>query len=412
MNDINAERAVLGSILIDNVIIKEVGLDIEDFYFSQHQQIYKAMLSLEVIDLVTLNAATKGQFTVELTELTEHPTAANAKHYARIVKEHSLKRQADAIVKRAVNNLLDEDVHTTIATTINDLRALDQYSEDYFRVNKLTHSVVDEMIQEKVETRGMRTHIHTLDRAIGCLRNSDLIIIGARPSMGKTAMALSILLNAAINGDASLIFSLEMSKEQITERLLCQLSGISMQDINLKLDMENNIEKTVKAGEGLYGLPIFINDRANTYRKIEQVARHAYQEENIKAIFIDYLTLMKTNKSMGDNRNQQIGYVTRSLKALAKELNIPIILLAQLNRSLEQRTNKRPILSDLRDSGEIEQDADIVMFLYRDERYNRDSEDKGLVEIDTPKARNLSPAWFKLKFLSESMRFADQYEEE
>jgi replicative DNA helicase len=302
-------------------------------------------------------------------------------------------------------NTPDDDVLSSGISKLKELSENDNQS--LHRIGTIIEPVYRDMASPSTESRGVKTRINAIDKALGSLRNDDLIIIGARPSMGKSAFVLSLMLNMGVNGDPSALYSLEMSKESLTERLFCQASGVSMQDTILKMNMKDNNERLEKSIPTLYKLPIYIDDRTRKYNKIEQSIRRAVKSHGVKAAFIDYLQLIHTSKDMGDNRNHQLGYITRNLKSLAKELKIPIILLSQLNRSLESRPNKRPMLSDLRDSGEIEQDADVVIFLYRDEVYNKESDDKGIVEVDIAKARNLSLAWLKLAFVAPSMRFAD-----
>jgi replicative DNA helicase len=411
-NEHDIELGVLGSVLVDNQVLNDIKLILEpdDFLYLPARHLYKAMLEMGTgIDILTLNAKTKNRYTDIILKCSEVPTSANAVNYAEIVKEASNKRKVQNELKRTNDNLKLNSVEDILPDSLKKLASFseDNRSTNYHKVNALTNPVVNDMLQRKVETRGAKTHINGLDKALGCLRNGDLIVIGARPGMGKSALVLSVILNMAINGDPVILFSLEMSKEQLVERLLCQLSGVSMQDMNLKMNMDENSQRIIRAAQILYGLPIYINDNVVKYNKIEHISRQAKKKLGIKAVFIDYLQLISTTKLMGDNRNQQLGYVTRNLKKLAKELNMPITLLAQLNRGLEQRTNKRPMLSDLRDSGEIEQDVDVAMLLYRDEIYNKNSEHAGTVEIDIAKARNLSPAWVRLAFIAHCMKFAD-----
>jgi replicative DNA helicase len=423
MNANDIELSVLGCVLLDNTMLRDISAILEPKDFNNHhnQQVFKAMLEMARnelgIDVITLDKWTDGKYTTIITACNNVPTAANALHYAEIVKRASDHRQFRKALKDADSKLDSSGIENVLSMTMQSLNEIIEgnSNNDYHHVRHLAGKVATEMMQPEVESRGVKTHILTLDRAIGCLRNSDLIVIGARPSMGKTAFILSIIMNMAINGDASLIFSHEMARTQLTERFLCQIHGASMQDMTLKLNMEENSRRIVQAAQVLHELPILINDKAPKFHKIESIMRTAKKEHGIKAVFIDYLQLMMVDRSMGENRNQQLGYITRNLKRIAKELDIPIVLLAQLNRGLEQRTNKRPMLSDLRDSGEIEQDADVVIFLYRDEMYHRNTNDKGIVEVDVAKARNMGLAWMKLAFLADCIKLADlakDYDEE
>lgn len=401
------EYAVLGCVLVDNGVLNDIKaiLEPDDFSSEVTRHLYKAMLNMvSGIDVLTLNAETKSRHTKAIMHCANQPTSANAVHYAKIIKDESKKRKSAKICSGMAESP-DDDI---LASGISKLKELSENDiQSLHRLGTMIEPVYRDMANPSTETRGVKTRINSIDKALGCLRNDDLIIVGGRPGMGKSAFVLSLMLNMGINGDASALYSLEMSKESLTERLLCQASGVAMQDTILKMNMESNNDRLEKSIPALYKLPIYIDDRTRKYNKIEQSIRQAVKSHGVKSAFIDYLQLIPTSKDMGDNRNHQLGYVTRNLKSLAKELKIPIILLAQLNRGLESRPNKRPMLSDLRDSGEIEQDADVVIFLYRDEVYNKESDDKGIVELDIAKARNLSLAWLKLAFIAPSMRFAD-----
>jgi replicative DNA helicase len=416
MTGITPEQAVLGSILLDNSVLKEVKdvIDPEDFQDHINQQVFKAMLDMkEGIDTVTLDKATKGHYTMQIMGYGEVPTAANALYYANIVKDDSNQRKAQEALNSGANKIKADGVEEALPGTITKLQDIntDIQRAEYCHIKTLLNPVMKEMTQKNVETRGIKTHIRGIDKAMGCMRNGDLIVIAARPSMGKTALALSVILNMGLNGDASLMFSIEMTKEQLTERLLCQLSGVSMQDINLKLDMDENTRRITDQGPTLWKLPIYINDKSLKFNKLLSLARHAHKNVGIKAIFIDYLQIIPVTRQMGDNRNYQLGHITRNLKALAKELNVPVILLCQLNRKVEERPNKRPRLSDLRDSGEIEQDADVISFIYRDEVYNKNSDQLGIAEIIFAKCRNFSIGYTDLEFKAPSMRFTDIQQE-
>lgn len=407
MNHEKIEQSVIGAILLDNDVLDDVKeiLEPDDFCINYTTALYEAILEMKTgIDVITLDAKTDGRYTSKIMLCNEVPTSANVLYYADLIKKFSIENK---ISKKIDEMKANPD---KIPQKIKELSNIyEEEGDDCIHVSSIMEPVVKDMFNPLLETRGVKTRINGLDRNMGCLRNGDLIIIGARPGMGKSAMILSLMLNMGLNNDPSILFSLEMAKESLIERLLCQISGVSMHETILKMNMKSNNERIEKAIPTLYRLPVYINDRASKYNKIEQTIRKSVNKKGIKIAFIDYLQLISVPKDMGENRNQQLGFITRNLKSLAKELNIPIVLLAQLNRGLEQRNNKRPMLSDLRDSGEIEQDADVVMFLYRDEIYNKNSDDKGVAEIDVAKARNLSTFFTKLAFISNCMKFADLY---
>lgn len=400
------EYAVLGAILYDNEVLNDIKLILEPDDFSSPAccTLYRAMLEMKSgIDVVTLNAKTSGIHISIIMECNLQPTSANGVHYAKIVRDASMERKKIHICSTMANSPVDD----VINRGISNLKELSITDTKLHKIGTIIEPVYRDMSNPSVETRGVKTRINTIDKALGSLRNGDLIILGARPGMGKSACVISVMLNMGINSDPVAIYSLEMSKEVVTERLLCQVAGVPMQDTILKMNMDINNEKLHTAIAPLHGLPIYIDDSTKKYNKIEQSIRQSVKEFGLKAVFIDYLQLIHTDRSMGDNKNYQLGYITSNLKSLAKEMNIPIILLSQLNRNLEQRPNKRPIVSDLRDSGEIENDADVIIFLYRDEVYNKNSNDDGVVEVNMPKVRNLSPAFMKLAFIKEYMKFAD-----
>lgn len=403
---ITAEQAVLGCILFDNSVLKGIDLVAEDFT-DINVPIFSAMLDMDSIDMLTLNDKTSNKYTMEILKLTEVFTAANLRHHVSIVKEASRRRKVFRVLSDISSGLNESDTDDVLPPAIKALQEIElKPPANFYSTKELTASVVNDMLSRELESRGTKTHIISLDNKLGCLRNGNLIVIGARPSMGKTALAVSIMLNMAVNGDPVIMFSLEMTKEELTERLLCQLSGVSMQDVNLKLDMDDNISRIMMVSQTLHDIPIYINDSGATdYKQIEKLTILAKEKLGIKCVFIDYLQLMSTTK--GDNRTQQIGYITRNLKSLAKTLNIPIVLLSQLNRGLEQRNDRRPRLSDLRESGEIEQDADVIMFIYREGVYGIGENTEILIE----KARNASIARVKVLFMKDCMKFVDLYED-
>jgi replicative DNA helicase len=278
----------------------------------------------------------------------------------------------------------------------------------YKPVSSLVAQVHHDMLFTDPASRGVQTGLSAIDNMGGCFRRQDLIVIAGRPSMGKTALAVSILRNMAKSGIPSLIFSLEMSKEQLVERLLCQEKDACMHDITRRKNHEHNVELISKAAQPVSELPIWIDETGGlTVESFEERLKQAIEDLGIKCVFIDYLQLMNTVTKSPERENAYIGHITRNLKRIAKDNDIPIVLLAQVNRQCEYRTNKRPVKADLKGSGDIEQDADVIIFLYRDEEYNPASEDKGTAEAIFAKYRNGKTGIVKLTYLSESMRFAD-----
>jgi replicative DNA helicase len=278
----------------------------------------------------------------------------------------------------------------------------------YVPIRSLVVEAVHEMLYGDPASRGVLTGLSDIDELGGCFRRQDLIVIAGRPSMGKTALGVTIMRNMAKTKNPVLMFSLEMSAQQLTERLLCQEQDACMHDINRRYNHEENCLKITKSAQAIADLPIWIDETGGIF--IEQMAKRipqAIEEQGIKCVFVDYLQLMQADGANPEKRVAYIGHITRNLKRLAKENNIPIVLLAQLSRKTEERQEKRPSLADLRDSGEIEQDADMVILLYRDEYYNKDSKDAGIAEAIVAKYRNGKTGTARLAFIEESMRFAN-----
>jgi replicative DNA helicase len=409
--DLSAETSVLGSVLIDNTTLDSIKaeLDVEDFYDLKYQVLYKAMLELEQIDTITLNRATGNKMLNDILKLTHVPTAAGLHHHIRIVKECSRKRKiisiTDKMKAQAVSgHFIVEDILSEFLTDINEVRGIK--NDSCVHISSILKDVIQNMADKDVSKYGTPSFISDLDNLVGCFNNSDLIVIAARPSMGKTALALSIAYNMAKRVPV-MMFSLEMSKNQIAGRLLCQEKNASLQDINLKKDLAENMVLVSKGASVLHGLPFYVDDKGGLkLEEFESRIKKAIRDYGIKVVFIDYLQLMDCRKRT-NNETEYYGHISKNLKRIAKDTDIPIILLSQLNRNCEKRDNKRPLLSDLRSSGQIEQDADTVIFIYRDEIYNPDTDDKGQAEIIVSKARNASTGRVKLAWLPDSMQFKD-----
>jgi replicative DNA helicase len=278
----------------------------------------------------------------------------------------------------------------------------------YVSVRTLTDSVIHNMFHADIDSLGERTGIVAIDNRIGCFRKKTLTVIAGRPSMGKTAFMFSVMLNMARREVPIILFTPETTKEESTERLLCQINDVNMQQILLRQNVEVNERLIRDAKTKLDEMGIWIDDTGGIQLEwLDDRLSQAIKEKGVRCVFIDYLQLMNTTTKDSKDGSAYIGYISRNLKRIAKENNIPVVLLAQVNRKCEERTNKRPMNSDLKGSGDIEQDADGVMFLYRDEQYHPDTSDKGMAEVIISKYRNGKTGTVKLAFLAESMRFAD-----
>ncbi len=426
-----AEQSVIGAMLLDQEAIitaSEILVD-EDFYNPQFKTLYHAMITLyqegKPADLVTLQNKLKEQevpaelCSVEFISgiISSVPTSANIKFYADIVKEKAVLRRLIRVSESITNECYQD--------TENLDQLLEQTEKQIFDVvqNRSTSDFVPirqvaletlESIQNAAKTVGAVTGISTgfydLDARTAGLQKSDLILIAARPSMGKTAFVLNIAETVAIKNNVSTaIFSLEMSRVQLAKRLISMNSKVDSQHIrvgNLADDEWGKLtESTILLGES----PLVIDDTPGiSIAQLRSKCRKLKLENNLGLVIIDYLQLMSGSGSRkNESRQQEISDISRSLKALAREIDCPVIALSQLSRAVESREDKRPMLSDLRESGAIEQDADVVMFIYRDEYYHKDSEEKGVTEIIIGKQRNGPTCTIKLKWLAEYTKFAN-----
>ncbi len=429
--NLEAEQSILGGILLDNQALNTV-LEIllaEDFYSESHRRIFSAILELSEknrpSDLITLSDLLRDRGQIDavggvtyLASLVDGvPSAANIAYYSRIVKEKSILRNligtATEILTKSYNAgpdvdaLLDEAEHSIFEISENKIRPtfspLKELIKDSFRT-------IERLYEKKELVTGVPTGFEILDEKTSGLQKADLVIIAGRPSMGKTAFALNIAQNAAIEGNLPVaIFSLEMSKEQLAFRMLSSEARVDSQRLRRGFPGETDWPKLTTAAGRLAEAPIFIDDTAAiTVLEMKAKARRLKAETGLGLVVIDYLQLMRGG-AYKDSREQEISEISRSLKALAKELNIPVVALSQLNRQVEARTNRRPQMADLRESGAIEQDADVILFLYRDEVYNRseDNPDKGTAEIIIGKQRNGPVGTVKLTFLEKFTRFED-----
>jgi replicative DNA helicase len=433
--NIEAEQSILSAILIDNNTLPEV-LEIlskKDFYREVHQKIFSAMVDLfersEPADLITVTNILKEQGQLEsvggatyLSELVDTiPMATNAAHYAKIIHEKATLRRlierTASITSRCFEDRGDmEEILDFAERSIFDISE-DKVKPAFHSLADIltdTYKAVEQAYENKVLVTGVPTGYHELDQLTSGFQPGDLVIIAGRPSMGKTALALNITQNAtAATGTPSAIFSLEMSKEQLSLRLLSSEARVDSSKMRGGFLKESDLARINRAAGSLYDLPVFIDDSAAiSALEIRAKARRMKMEKGLGFVIIDYLQLMRGPAS-AERRELEISEISRSLKALAKELHIPVVALSQLNRKVEDRSNKRPILSDLRESGAIEQDADVIMFIYRDEVYNTepDNPNRGIAEVHLAKQRNGPIGTVKLTFLDHCTRFEDHASE-
>lgn len=430
-HNIEAEQSILSAILIENNTLPEV-LEIlsdQDFYREAHRKIFKAMVELfeknEPADLVTLTNLLKerGQLgslggASYLAELVDAvPMAVNAAHYAKIVQEKaSLRRlieQAAAITSRCFEDKGDvEEILDFAERSIFDISE-NKIKPSFYVLGDIltdTYKAVEEAYENKLLVTGVPTGFRGLDEKTSGFQPGDLIIIAGRPSMGKTALALNVARNASLEtGEPAAIFSLEMSKEQLSLRMLSAEARIDSSRMRGGFLSEGDLARINRAAGALYDIPLYIDDSpAISALEIRAKARRMKMDKGVGIVIVDYLQLMR-GRASAERRDLEISEISRSLKALAKELNIPVVALSQLNRKVEDRTNKRPILSDLRESGAIEQDADVILFIYRDEVYHKeeDNPNKGIAELILAKQRNGPIGAVKLAFLETYTRFED-----
>lgn len=430
-NDVEAEQAVIGSMLTDrDAVISAIEvLKEEDFYREDNKTIYEAILNLynrsEPIDIITLKAELTSmgmfdkigglEYIVGLPE--KVPTTANVEKYISIVKEKSelrrLIKAANEIIEQGYDPTenIDDIMNSAEKKIFNIMQDKEQKSYSPIKdvlIDAFTE--LEQLYNQKQHITGVPTGFIDLDYKTAGLHNSDLILIAARPAMGKSAFALNIATNAALKAKVpAVLFSLEMSKEQMVNRILCSEAMVDSNKVRTgKIDDDDWIKLADTMGD-LSEAPIYIDDTPGiSINEIRAKCRKLKLEKNIGLVVIDYLQLVQgSSKRAQGSREQEISEISRSLKILAKEINVPVIALSQLSRAPEQRPDHRPMLSDLRESGAIEQDADIVMFLYRDDYYNEDSEDKGLAEVIVAKHRAGSTGTVKLVWLGNYTKFAN-----
>ncbi|MCK5084919.1 MAG: replicative DNA helicase [Candidatus Pacebacteria bacterium] len=429
--NIEAEQSVLGSLMIDKNAIIKVGdlITPEDFYKDSHGKIYKAMLYLyehhEPIDLLSLSNRLKE--TEELKQVGEQsylaslanivPTAANIVHYAKIVEKKAVLRRlidnASQIVSEAYNET--EEVEKTLDEAEQKIFSVSKkhIRQDFTPIKPVLEEAfdrIDELHKNKGKMRGIPTGYTDLDNILSGLQESNLVILGARPSVGKSSLAMDLARHAAIKEKVPVgIFSLEMSKGEVIDRLICAEANIDLWKLRTgKLSSTGENDDFSRIGHAMGILseaPIFIDDAATiNVMAMRTMARRLQSEHGLGMIIVDYLQLIE-GRGDPNNRVQEVSEISRSLKGLARELNIPIIALSQLSRGIESRTDQRPKLSDLRESGSIEQDADVVLFIYREDKTKVDSENKNIAEILVAKHRNGPIGSVKLFFNEQCTSF-------
>ncbi len=430
-HNLEAESAVLGGILLENKALSECLsiISMDDFYSNAHQIIFQAICALSdagtPVDSVILCDYLKSKGQLEKASgvsyvsglLDQTASAANVAHYARIVKDKSILRQIIGAGAEMVNNaysgngegpaaILDAAQRTLMEISVdrkrNDLR-------DSKDICKSTFKMIEARHERNDLVTGLSTGFHDLDAWTSGLQDSELIIIAGRPGMGKTALGVNIAESVVLSGVPVAVFSLEMSGEALMTRIFSSRTGIDSRRIRRGFISGNDWPRLIQVVDRVSKAPLFIDDSSTlTPMQLKARARRLKIDKGLGLVIVDYLQLM-TITGRHETREREIAEISRALKALAKELNIPVVALSQLNRAVENRGDRRPSLADLRESGAIEQDADVILFLYRDEIYNQaeDNPERGLAEIIIGKQRNGPIGKFKMKFNAERTRFYD-----
>ncbi len=423
-----AEQSVIGAIFLEPqalITAAEILMD-EDFYRTAHQRIFTTMLSLsdkgQAIDVVTVTEELSAKKELEdvggisyLTEIANSvPTAANIEHYARIVEEKALLRRLIRVATTIVEDgyTREDEVEELLSEAEKKMMevANRKNAGDFRHIKDVlvdTYDNIEILHTRKGDITGVPTGFRDLDQITAGFQRNDLIIVAARPSVGKTAFALNVAQNVATKTDENVaIFSLEMGAEQLVMRMLCAEGNIDASVLRTgNLEAEDWRKLTMAMGS-LSNAGIFIDDSPGIrINEIRSKCRRLQQEHGLGMIMIDYLQLIMGSGRSGENRQQEVSEISRSLKALARELKVPVIALSQLSRGVEQRQDKRPMMSDLRESGSIEQDADIVSFLYREDYYDKETENQNMIEIIIAKQRNGPTGTVTLAFAKEYNKF-------
>ncbi|MCR4435152.1 MAG: replicative DNA helicase [Clostridiales bacterium] len=427
--NVEAEQSVIGSMLLDKEVVPVITeiLKSEDFYREDHKEIFEAIIDLfekaEPIDLVTVSERLKLRGSLDsvggldyLTSVaTAVPTTANAKHYAKIVEEKSLLRKLIKAASDIVSMGYEDSEEVAFILDRAEQSIFDiiqkKNRHSFFHIKDVlmeTYNRLEELYNSHGFVTGVPSGFTDLDHKTAGFQNSDLILVAARPAMGKTAFALNMAQYAAIYKKIPVaIFSLEMSKEQLVNRMLCCEAMVDSQKMRTGKLEDEDWKKLARATGPLSEAPIYIDDTpGSSVMDIRAKCRRLKLEKNLGLVVIDYLQLMQ-GRGRADNRQQEISEISRSLKILAKEINVPVITLSQLSRAPEQRTDHKPILSDLRESGAIEQDADLVMFLFREDYYKEDSDKKNIAEVIIAKHRNGATGTVELRWFGEYTKFGN-----
>ena len=427
-SSVEAEQSVIGAMLMDREAIMSATeiLHPEDFYYHQYGVMFEAMAELHnegrPVDLVTLQDRLKEKnvapevYSIEMVRelLNAVPTSANVKSYAQIVHDKAVLRRLIQTNEQIINECyagtqsLDEILGETETKVFNLLK--DSNATENVPIRQIALDVlgkIEAAAKNKSPITGVPSGFVDLDYKTSGFQPSDMILIAARPSMGKTAFVLNIAQHVAFKKNYSVaIFSLEMSKEQLVNRLFAQESRVNSQNLRTGNLSDDEWDKLIESVGVIGNSKLMIDDTPGiSISELRSKCRKFKLEQGLDLVIIDYLQLMTGSKKNQDNRQQEVAEISRSLKALAREMNCPVIALSQLSRAVESRTDKRPMLSDLRESGSIEQDADLVMFIYRDEYYNKDTTDKGITEIIIAKQRNGPVGTVNLVWLAEYLKF-------
>jgi replicative DNA helicase len=423
-----AEESVLGAVLLSadaaNIALEK--LHPEDFYVPAHQSIFEAITSLfdgnQPIDAVTVSEALRRIDALDrsggpayLAQLLDSvPTASNIEHYAGIVEEHALRRRLQRVGGDVTQlaTRMDDDIASVLDRAEQSVFAVSErrIGDGLAPIDPLLGPAIEraeELNRRGSEVTGLPTGFRDLDRKLAGLHPSNLLIVAARPGMGKSTLALNIAQNAAVNDMPVAIFTLEMSREEVVSRMLCASGRIDSQRLRSGQLGESDFTKLSNAASVLYKKPIYVDDSPGlTVTEIRAKCRRMKRRPGLSLVVVDYLQLMQGSGQ--ENRQQEIAAISRSLKNLARELDVPIMALSQLNRSMEQREDKRPRLSDLRESGSLEQDADVVMFIYRHEYYHPEAQEtRGIAEIAIAKHRQGATGRIDMTFLPEFTLFSD-----
>ncbi len=425
--NLEAEQAVLGSMLLEDEAVGRAAELLEEsaFYKDSHRKIFSALLSLYKtnvpVDLVTITDELKKHNLLEeiggasyLATLTSIvPTAANAEHYCRIVKQKSILRDLIRATTHIASESYEESVEPDYLLDRAETLIFDIASKKIKRdavamkdIIKSSIEMIDALYQRKGTITGLPTGFIELDQQLAGLQPSDLIVVAGRPAMGKSSLTLCIAEHVALGHKTGVaLFSLEMSKENVVQRMLCSYARINAHNVRTGMLSASDWPNLTKAAGKLSEAPIYIDDSPGTsILELRAKARRLKSRHDIGLVIVDYLQLMEES-SRAENRQQEISIISRSLKALARELNVPVIAVSQLSRAPERRESFRPRLSDLRESGAIEQDADVVLMLFREDYYNLTDENRGIAEIIIAKQRNGPTGSVKLAFLNEYTRF-------